>query len=467
MSISSTGIGSGLDVKSIVSQLVAIERQPLVPLKTAATKIQSQVSTYGTLKSQVTALGDAAAVLAGAGGWGAQKATSSNSAAVAVTAGTTAASSALTVSVQQLAQAQAVTSVGVKAGDPALAAGQLSIQLGTWPATGSIPPDGTAFTVDVSATDSISTIAAAINAANKGVTATVLNDGINDRLVVRSSSTGAANGFEITATGNTELAAFGFTKSAATEPSASSMYMGQGALDANLEVNGVKMSSATNNMSNVIPGVSLQLLQTTTAGVDIAVTQDKDAVQKNIQGFVDAYNALNQTISDATKYNATTKTGGALQGDATTLGLQGALRSMFGSSSTGSSFTSLSQAGIERQTDGSLKINSTKLDSAKLDMSNLQKLFTTDNGNASTNGFGLKVRDFSRGMIAFDGRITNKATALQGAIARNTKDQDRVNERAARVEVQLLKQYTALDTQMAQWTSLSSYMTAQLAQWNK
>lgn len=468
MTISSVGVGSGLDVKSIVAQLGAIERQPLAALQKTATKFQTQLSLYGTIKSQVSALGDAAAVLAGSTGWTAQKATSSNSAAVTVTAGTSAAASNMSVSVQRLAQAQAVTSAGVTSGAATGAAGSLSIQLGTWGDTGFNAGTSAAVSVNVSATDSVSTIAAAINAANAGVMATVLNDGTSDRLVVRSRSTGETSGFTMTPTGgNAALDAYGFTDAAATEPSATGMFMGQPGLDAMLEVNGVKLTAASNNMANVLPGVSLQLLQTTAAAVEITVTQDTDAVQKNLQSFVDAYNALNQTLADATKYTAATKTGGPLQGDATTLGLQSALRAMLGSSSTGSSFANLSQVGLERQTSGALKINSAKLDIAKLDMGNLQKLFTTDNSDPGTNGFGLKVRDFSRGMVAFDGRITNKATALQGAITRNTADQDRISERALRVEEQLFKQYSALDKQMAQWTGLSSYMTSQIAQWNK
>ncbi len=468
MTISSTGVGSGLDVKSIVSQLVAIERQPLKALQTTASKYQTQLSIYGTIKSQVSTLGDAAGVLATSGGWSAQKATSSNATAVAVTAGSSAVTSSMSVTVQQLAQAQAVTSVGVTTGSAVGATGSLSIQLGTWTGASFAPGASSAISVTVSATDTVATMAAAINAANAGVSASVLNDGTNDRLVLRSSSTGLAAGFSVTPTGgNAALDAYGFTDSTLVAPSASGMFMGQSGLDANLKVNGVALTSASNSMSNVMPGVSLQLLQTTATAVDIAVTQDTDVVQKNIQSFVDAYNALNQTIADATKYTAATKTGGPLQGDSTTLGLQSALRSILGSSSTGSSFSNLSEVGLERQTDGSLKINTTKLSAAKLDMGNLEKLFTTNNSDATTNGFGLKVRDFAHGMIAFDGGVTNKSAAIQGAITRNTADQDRVNERATRVEAQLLRQYSALDTQMAQWNSLSSYMTSQISQWNK
>jgi flagellar hook-associated protein 2 len=468
MTISSVGIGSGLPVTSIVSQLVAIEKLPLQQLQTTAAKFQTQLSLYGTVKSQISALGDAAALLAGASGWNAQKATSSNAAAVGVTVGTTAASAALTVSVQQLAQAQSITSAGIAAGTAAGATGSLSIQLGSWAGAAFTAGATAAVAVTVGATDTVSTIASKINLANAGVTATVLSDGINERLVVRSASTGAAAGFSIAATGgNAALSPFDFTNSTATAPTAAGMFMGQSGLDANLKINGVALTSATNSMTNVIPGVSLQLLQTTTASVDITVANDLAVSQKNIQSFVDAYNALNQTLADATKYTAATKTGGPLQGDSTTLGLQNALRAMLGSSSAGSTFTRLSEAGLERQTDGSLKINQVKLTSAMQNLGNLQSLFTTNNSNPSTNGFGLKVRDFARAMVAFDGQVTSKSAALQGSITRNSKDQDNISARASRVETQLLKQYSALDAQMAQLNGLSSYVTAQLAQWNK
>ena len=243
--------------------------------------------------------------------------------------------------------------------------------------------------------------------------------------------------------------------------------MGQAALNALVDINGVPIVSATNKMVDVITGVTLQVNQVTTEPIDITVENDLEATQKNIQAFVDAYNALNTTLADSTKYDAASKKGGIMQGDSTTVGLQNALRSMLGSASVGSTYTRLSDVGIERQTDGSLKVNATKLTSAMQNLDNIKNLFATNNSNPATNGFGLKVRDFARGLVAADGLVTNKATALQGSITRNSKDQDRVTDRAARVEVQLRAQYSALDAQMAQMSSLSSYVTAQLAQWNK
>lgn len=481
MAISSTGVGSGLDVKSIVSQLVAIEKQPLQQLQTKAATFQAQLSLYGTVKSQASALGDAAALLGGASGWNTQKVNSSNAAAVGVTAGTAAMAAAMTVEVQQLARAQSAASAGVVAGATVNATGSLKIQLGSW----SGAPTALSFTdavpaafvdVTIDATDTVSVMASKINAASAGVTATVLRDGANERLVVRSNASGAAAGFSITATGDAGLANFevkGVIDSTNSAPAAG-MFISQTALNALVKINGVDVVSVTNRMVDVIPGVTLQLTQTTTAPVEITVENDLDIVQKNIQSFVDAYNKLNQTLADATKYTPATKTGGVLQGDSTTMGLQNALRAMLGSSSVGSTFSPLSpnssrlsDAGIERQTDGSLKINATKLTSAKQDIANLKNLFATDNSNALTNGFGLKVRDFARGLVAFDGMVTNKSTAIQGSLSRNSKDQDRVTERAARVEAQLFKQYSALDKQMAQLNGLNSYVTAQLAQWNK
>jgi flagellar hook-associated protein 2 len=462
MSISSTGVGSGLDVKSIVTQLVAIEKQPLQQLQAKAKTFNTQLSLYGTVKSQVSAMGDAAALLAGASGWSAQKASSSNTAAVSVTVGSSASSAALSVEVQQLARAQTSASVGIAAGVAAGATGSLSIELGAWTGTSFSPGAGAPVAVAIDSADTLSVIAGKINAASTGVTATVLKDGSNERLVLRSATTGAEAGFRLNTPADPGLAVLGLSN-----PSDGVSFIGQTALNAELTVNGVAVTSASNKIADVIPGVALQLSQVTAAPVEVVVENDLDAVQKNIQSFVDAYNTLNQTLSDATKYTAATKTGGPLQGDSTTLGLQNALRAMLGSTSTGSTFSYLSSVGIERQTDGSLKINDTKLTDAKLDLANLKNLFAANNGDATTNGFGLKVRDFSRALVAFDGAVTNKSTALQATIKRNSEDQDRVTDRAARVEVQLYKQYSALDAQMAQLNGLSSFVTAQLAVWNK
>ena len=196
MAISSAGVGSGLDVQSIVTQLVAIEKQPLKALQTQASKIQTQLSLYGTVKSQVSALGDAAAALASPMGWNTQKATSSNAAAVGVSAGSGAVPTVLSVDVQQLARAQSTASAGFAAGLAVGATGTLNIEAGSW-SDGATPvfTPGTSVPISIVAGDTISDIAGKINSASAGVTATVLRDGANERLVIRSASTGQAAGW--------------------------------------------------------------------------------------------------------------------------------------------------------------------------------------------------------------------------------------------------------------------------------
>jgi flagellar hook-associated protein 2 len=304
------------------------------------------------------------------------------------------------------------------------------------------------------------------------VTATVLRDGVNERLVLKSSTTGANAGFSVVTSGDAGLSQFAINDSGGpVDPTnltpASGMALNQLALDAKVKINGVAVSASSNKLTDIVPGVTLQLTQTTTSPVAITVEDDLAAIQKNVQTFVDAYNALNTTIANATKYDAGTNTGGPLQGDFTTLGVQSALRSVMGSTSTGSTFTRLSDVGIERQTDGSLKLNTSKFTAALADLPNLKSLFTADNNNTATNGFGIKVRDFARGLVSFDGRVSTKSTSLQDALKRNSKDQDKVNERATRVEANLRRQYAALDTELAKWTGLNSYVSSQIAQWNK
>jgi flagellar hook-associated protein 2 len=145
-------------------------------------------------------------------------------------------------------------------------------------------------------------------------------------------------------------------------------------------------------------------------------------------------------------------------------------------SGTGANAKHLSDIGLELGKDKvSLTLNATKFKAAMADMSNLQTLFTQTNTDQTDNGFGLKFKTFAYGLLHASstsanesgGTIVDKQAAINGAIKRNGLDQDRISLRAARVETQLRKQYSALDAQMAKMSGLSSYVTAQLAQWNK
>ena len=322
--------------------------------------------------------------------------------------------------------------------------------------------------VPVNESDTYSDIATRINGLNTGVKATVLRSGGVERLSFQSTGTGQAAGFTV-ASDAAFADSLSFTSLANPLDSLLGMQSNQSGLDAQVKINGIALEAATNTLTDVVPGLTLKLAQTTAAlsPAQVTVEQDQETIQKNLQALADAYSALNKTLADSTRYVPAGRSG-VLQGDSTTTGIQSVMRSIVGSASAGAgSFSRLSNAGLEIQPDGSMKLDSAKLTEAFKSPDSLQKLFVLDNANNATNGFGLKLRDFAKGLIAADGRVTNKSNALQGEISRNSDDQDRVNARASRVEKQLRAQYSALDTQVARMSSLSSYVTAQLAQWNR
>jgi flagellar hook-associated protein 2 len=476
--ISSVGIGSGLDVNSIVTQLVALEKQPLKLLAVKATNVQSQMSAFGQIQSQFAALTDVASRISVASNWGARTASSSNASVATIKAEPTASAAALRLDVDQLALQQSVSSAGVAPG-ATLGAGQLTLQLGTWAAGPDVFAAGTAaaVTVDVTATDTLATIASKINATGAGVVASVFNDGAQDRLLLRSSTTGAAAGFRLQSD-DTALAGLVFDpQNKADLGMAASGNPVQHSQDAKARINGLAVTSATNTLTGNLTGITIDLLATTTvnyglgnevkAPITLSIREDVTPAVKNVNDFVEAYNKLNQTLADLTKYDASTKTAGLFQGDASVVGLRSVLSRMLGSSSMGASSQYLSEVGLERQLDGSLKINTAKLSTAANNGTTLQQLFTANNNNTLTDGFALKFKALGEGVAASGGALGSKTTALKRALDANTAAQTQVNERAVVVEARLRSRYSALDAQMAQLTALNSYIAQQVTTWNQ
>lgn len=489
--ISSTGIGSGLDVNSIVTQLVALEKQPLKTLALKATNVQAQISAFGEIQSQFAALTDVATRISDPSTWGARNASSSNTGAATMTAAATVHATTFSLDVDQLSQQQSASSAAMA---PATApgAGTLTLQLGTWSAGGAAFTPGAAASVDVTvdATDTIAAIATKINAANAGVVATVFNDGTNERLLLQSKETGAAAGFRMTVadadtTNNDNAGLSRLAFDPATLDPVTGLASGmasagipvQYAQDAKARINGLAVTSSTNTLTDNIPGVTIKLVATTTTGygggsevkapLTMTISEDVTPAVKNVSDFVAAYNKLNQSLSALTKYSAATKTAGLFQGDASVVGLQNVLRGMLGSSSLGATSQYLSDVGLQRQLDGSLIINTDKLSLAANNGTTLQQLFTNNNGDPMTNGFALKFKALGQGVAATGGSVTNKVAALKKALDTNTAAQTKVNDQAALFETRLRARYSALDVQMAQLNALNSYVTQQVTLWNK
>ena len=470
MTISSPGIGSGLDVNSIITQLMAIERKPLDALQTKSAAIQTQISEYGKIKSAMSTLRDAALKLTDSTTWGMTLGASSDAASVGVGISGSASVGNYSVQVLALARAQSLASQPFAASTAAPGAGSLHIETGTWgPGQTTFTP-GAAPGVDISveATDTLAQVRDKINAAGAGVTATILTDTSGSRLLLRSSATGVANAFRTSVTdadGNNAdalgLSALAYDPSAA----AAVMTQAEAASDASAIFNGLAISSASNTLANIVDGVTLTLSRVTTAPIEIAVTQDTEGMKKSVQGFVDAYNALSKLIAGQLKYDATNKTSGPLQGDSAAVGIQRQMRALVGASSAASSvFARLSDVGLELQKDGSLAVDAGKLDAALAKLPEMRKFFAnSDLLVPENNGIARQFRAMGDEMLSVDGVITTRSDGLSKRIEMNRDQQASLETRLAQTEQRLRAQYTALDTKLGQLSAISAYVTQQMA----
>jgi flagellar hook-associated protein 2 len=296
------------------------------------------------------------------------------------------------------------------------------------------------------------------------VSATVLRDASGERLLMRSTATGTSNSFTVAVTGGDpgglERLAFG-------NGATGGMTQTQAGLDAQATINNVAITSASNTLDDTVLGLTLTLSQVTTAPVEVEVRADQDAMKKNVQAFVDAYNGLNTMLAEATKYNPDTKTAGSLQGDSTAVGLQNALRGMMRSVTSSSPFSRLIDVGIEAQQGGKLEIKADKLNAALGNLDGLRALFTSTSTDPSQQGFGLKVKAFADGLVSATGTLSTKTDSLQGAIKRNSTEQDKVNDRASRAEVRYLAQYNAMDAAVGRLSGLNAFVSQQITLWNQ
>ncbi len=468
MAISSVGIGSGLEVETIVKQLVALESKPIAALQTKATGINTQISAFSQLKSQISNLQDQVDKLAKPATWLGNTLTSSNPAQVTGTATSSAVQATYDVEVSQMAAGQTIGS-GLVASGTTLGPGKLTISMGTFGTSGLTPntKDGAnvSFSVDITAEDdSLAKIAAKINAAKGDVSATVLKDHTGERLVLQSKTTGVNSAFSVEAEG-AGLQQFAYNGTDGT------MKRSVEAQDTLAKINGINMASHTNVFEEVAAGVTLTVAQKSAkdaAPARITIANDTATAKTALKNLVESYNALSGALTTMTAYDKDTKAAGTLQGDSTAVNLQSALRRLLsGPGGEGGEFTSLSQMGIAFQKDGTLKIDDTKLDKALKDPESMSKFFTTDVADASQDGFAVRLKDFTSGMLATGGTFSTKDETLKNALKRNTADQERQTARVTAYEARVRAQYSRLDTQMASLKALDTYVAQQVTTWNK
>lgn len=477
--ISSPGLGSGLDVNSIVDQLVAIERRPIDLLTTQKTALQSKLSAFGLLKSYTVNVEDAVARLADPTLWQKTSTGSTDSSAVTATSNATASSGTYSVQVSQLAQSQSLASGAYTSNTASVGTGTLKIELGSWGAGPAFTPKVPAASVDIvigTGEDSLESVRAKINAANAGVSASIVKDSSGSRLVIRSLATGAENALRITATADTPLPTMPTDPPSLASlvydpavPASSKLTQTLEAKDARATINGLLVTSKSNTFADVIAGVSLTVSKLTTTDVQINVGSDTAAMKNVINDFVKAYNDISKYLADQTKYDPDSKTAGTLQGDRATLSLQSQLRTALGQASGASSvFRTLSDLGIELQRSGSLTVNDAKLSSALGNLTEVSKAFTNPASNGVGNtGLAVRLKSLTDSMTLTDGIVTTRSDGLRTSIKRADDQVAKYELRLAATRERLLRQYGALDTRLSALTGLNSYVSQQITNWNK
>jgi flagellar hook-associated protein 2 len=473
MTISSLGVGSGLNAESIISSLLAVERKPLAALQEQEKGIKTKVSSFGQLQSLFGDLQSAARELSSVLLW-TQTSGSSSDPAVSVATGSGAPTGAFSVNVSQLALAQTATSGGFASSASTLNAGTLTITLGSWsgdPPSAFAPKDGASpLTITIGENEtSLAKIRDKINAAGAGVTASIVNDANGARLSIVSKETGAENGFRITAAeddddgdATTGLSALVYDPAAG----GSQLTLNQAARNAAATINGIAVSSASNTLSNVVDGLTLTLLNTTTTPANVSVAQNTDAVKNGVDGFVKAFNALAAYLRTQTRYDANSKNAGPLQGNRTAITLQNQLRGVLNQESSAATlYTRLSDIGLVMKVDGSLETKSAKLTDALSSpnkLAQLRRLFAEDTGEDASSGFMVRYRKLAAAVLGIDGALTTATEGLNDRIKDLRKRGDALQARLTSTEARLRQQYQQLDDQMARLGGLSNYVGAQL-----
>ena len=454
-----SGLASGIDTNSIVSQLMSIERQPQMRLQNQQTVEQARQQALRDVNTRLSNLQDAIAGLRDPGTWADQQSVDSSD-PTHITAIRTggAAAGGYQISVTRLARAQQLTQ-GTTA-SAASADGTLTIAVGS----------GASVDVSLSAGDPLQAVADKVNGSSGSpVYATV----VNGKLVLSSKTTGAANTISVT---GSSAADFGFAES-------------QSAQDASYSIDGVSKTSTSNTVTDGLAGVSFTLKGITASPVSITVGApgpDTDAIQSKVQAFIDQYNStidfVQSKLTEKPVLNATNdadRAKGVLYGDSGLQDLLANLRSAIATPVSGrpSSLAMLSQVGVstgaavgtgalnQDSIAGKLTLDSSALTTALTNsFSDVKALFTNTSGTGSSLGMGQRLNALVDGMTnATTGILTARINDEQSTIDDLKRQSDDMNVRLTAKEASLRAQYTAMETALSQAQSQGQYLSSQLA----
>ena len=453
MTITSSGIGSNLDIDGIIKQLMTLEKRPLTALDSKEAGFLAKISALGSLKGVISSVQTAAGAMVPPSGttpfdqFNAYRASVADSNIASVTTDSKAVAGSYRLEVTQLAQEHRLAT---KVGDDSPfdaegklkgSGGTLSISLGTK----GLPAEKTT-TVNIAAGSTAEQVRDAINAARAGVSATVINGVNGKQLALVGDAAGSDQ--SISLSGIAELAVED------SQPAQGSLF----------KLNGIEVSGKTNTVNTAIDGITLTLLKKSEVGVSttVSVNSDTSALSGAIDGFVKAYNDFNTQAGSLGGYNASTKVAGALNGDSGLRMAQSVLSNALGNPPAelvGKPLQHLSEIGVELQKDGSLQVDRAKLNKAIKD--NVEGVANL------VSAYGKSFKVATDRLIGSSGILAAQTEGYDTTIKSFDRQREAINARMVSIEARYRKQFTALDVMMSNMSQTSSYLTTQLANLNK
>lgn len=450
--IQSPGIGSGLDINSLVEKLVAAERAPAdAQLTRRETKATLQVSAIATLKGALSSFKGTLDPLKSTTSFNPHKATSSDEKVLTASAAGSAATGSYPIQVIDLAQPHQLASNPFASGSTAVVGtGTLTITQG-----------GRSFDVTIDSTNNtLANIRDAINKApgNTGVQATIINEQNGSRLVLTSAKTGAAQAIRVTRTGGDG----GLDQLVYNPGTLTNLTQLQAAQDAHIKIATFDHYSTSNTVTGAIDGMTLNLVAKTAPNTPVTVTVSNDTGQliNAVKKFVDGYNSLNKTVADLRSYDPTTRKAGPLLGDALLRGVEDQIRADLVNPVAGltGDYRTFASLGITKQADGTLQLDEAKFTAAlDADRNSVAAVFGSEDGVAARLYSHIEAR------LKSDAGIEARNQSLQKELTRIEDDKDALETRMALIEERYRKQFTAMDTLLASLTTTSNYLAQQLA----
>lgn len=447
-SLSSPGIGSGLDVSGLVSKLVTAAKTPQQnQIDSRRSEVKSELSGLGTLKSALASLRDALAGLGDGSSFNKFLATASSTDRFNASADSSAAAGTYSISVEQLAVAEKASS-GAFVSDATLGAGSLTINVG-----------GKSLTLAVgSGTNTLAQLAGSINRSsqNPGVTASVVRAADGDHLVLTSSKTGAQNAFTVSGSGSVAGLAYDPANGVTGLSTVTS------AIDAKLSVDGFEITSASNAVQGAIQGVTLNL--TAVSGSKppdtLTIKADTDSIKNALQAFVTSYNKFVSATKSLTSYDSASGKTGALLGDSTMLGITNRIAQTFAAKggADGDAVRSLADIGLRFELDGTLSVNNDRLNAAlTATPGQVRNLFS----NAS--GYGSRLTPMLAGYLQSGGILDSRTDSLNKNNKSLDDAQSRLDARMDALTTMYTTQFSKLDQLLTSLNSTSAFLTRQLS----